>query len=231
MIRHFSPAALLVLSVLSLACTPTKAAAQTAENIARFSAALDQAIADSRTKADALLDKDAVALALPVSDHLSTLQYCALLARVSSASNEAAVADLRTKAAVRRAADPPAKATVQSVPFADLFPLVRDDLSFDREPSTAEAGRPGRTFMASDVGVCTVLSLGDPTAQARATEWLESSASGWRRKGKSRGWRIYQVKDPSLSERDLVLLEAPLSKDALALGVTAAHLVGVTGLP
>ena len=131
---------------------------------------------------------------------------------------------------MRKAQSGPPHEAVGAIPFGELFPLVRSDLVFDREGSAQLNG--SRTFVASEDGICAVLTIADTQAPARTKAWLKSIASGWREGRKSRGgWRAYQVRQPTPWESDLVLFEAPISEAARNRGVTAAHLVGVMGLP
>ena len=188
------------------------------------------ATASSSEKADTLIEEAATRLTLPVADHLSAVQYCALFARAAPTSKPEALSRLRDRSALRKVESGPSHEAVGAIPFGDLFPLVRSDLLFDREASAQLNG--GRTFVASEDGICAVLTMADMQAPARTTAWLNLIASGWQEGRKSRGgWRVYQVRQPTPWESDLVLFEAPLSDEARKRGVTAAHLVGVRGLP
>jgi hypothetical protein len=187
---------------------------------------LDQAMAEAKAEAARSAAAEFAQLRLPVTDHLSAVQYCAFQLRSIGAAPEL-LNQARARSGFGPAEPPVAPAVIDAIDFGALFPTLRDPPLFDRKL----AGR--RVYADNAVGACTLLTFDEPGAAERTRAWLASPASGWvERRGRRRApWRVYAVRDPTLLQDTLVIFEALVPEPARAQGVSAVHVVAMAGLP
>ncbi len=167
-------------------------------------------------------------LSLPVSDHLSAVRYCAfILSHITVDQNVFVVA--RQRAEWQQINGP--RPMISSFDFGSLFPVIQTEPSFSHQ-AAVNPGSASRTYLEPNVGVCTILTTGEPAAQQKTSDWLRARGSTWVAAGRSGAWRAYKLRNPvRLTQVDVRIFEAVLSAEAKNNGVTGLHVVALTGLP
>lgn len=167
-------------------------------------------------------------LSLPVSDHLSAVRYCAFM--LSHIAVDQSVLEIARQRADWQKINGPRPA-ISGFDFGSLFPVIQTEPSFSHQAG----GKPGsdsRTFLEPNVGVCTILTTGEPAAQQKTSDWLRAKDSSWVAAGRSGAWRAYKLRNPvHITQVDVRIFEPVLSAEAKNSGVTGLHVVAMTGLP
>jgi hypothetical protein len=165
-------------------------------------------------------------LQLPVTNQLSGLRYCAFHMRFANTADHSITEAARSKAGFVHAEKPFDSEAL--IPFGDLFPTVRSAPFFNRRASSSAKGT---TYIASDDSGCAVLTTGDAQAGRSVDAWLSDPASGWTLAGAQKDWQVYRIQNPNIWQRDLRLIRARPSAEALRAGIDALDMVEIVGLP